>query len=310
MQTTGLPETLYRKHVEMCDLPENAFTLDFMSDYLTMMDVIAKAIMHGLEKSCSITPLQYRIMIRLLEEDEMYLKSLAEYLNVGLSTVSTAVSKLADERLLSRSENANDMRLVGLGLTDAGRAIVSRADKTILSIMSDYWSKLTREQLKATQISSLSAVKRHSHARYENGKPRVDTALVDTVMISRTLTTQALQKHGMTTIDYRVLLALRIMGGKSFSADIAKFLFLNSSDLTACMKNLEVMGYITRNRSPKNRRIRIVELTKNGKECVIRLLPVVFDALHDTCHSSDELIKIHISAARDLVARKRHRSEF
>ncbi len=310
MSAPARPETLYRKHVEMCHLPENEHTFDFMSDYLTMMDILAKAITHGLEEACRITPLQYRIMIRMLADSDMHTKSLSADLHVGVSTVSVAVSKLANKKLISRSESATDMRLVGLNLTDAGRALVAKADLAVYTIMTEYWNTLTREQLEAAMTSSISAVERYSHMRYENGEPRIDTAFVDTVMISRMLTAQALQEHGMTAADYRVLLALKIMGGRSFSADIAKFLFLNSSDLTSCIKNLEAMGLITRQRMEENRRIRVIELTSKGDARTIELLPIVFDALHETCHSSDELIRIHVSAARDLVARKRHRGDF
>ncbi len=70
------------------------------------------------------------------------------------------------------------------------------------------------------------------------------------------------------------------------------------------------MGLITRQRMEENRRIRVIELTLKGNARTIELLPIVFDALHETCHSSAELIRIHISAARDLVARKRHRGDF
>ena len=77
MSAPARPETLYRKHVEMCHLPENEHTFDFMSDYLTMMDILAKAITHGLEEACRITPLQYRIMIRMLADSDMHTKSLS-----------------------------------------------------------------------------------------------------------------------------------------------------------------------------------------------------------------------------------------
>lgn len=310
MSVSSRPETLYRRHIEQCHLPENAYAFDFMSDYLTMMDVLAKAITHGLEESCRITPLQYRIMIRMLADTEVHAKDLSTDLHVGISTVSIAVSKLVDKKLISRNESAEDMRFVGLRLTSSGRKMVERADSSVYAIMSEYWSTLTQEQFEAAMVSSLSAVERYSHMRYENGQPRLDTALVDTVMISRMLTNHALQEVGMSISDYRVLLALRIMGGRSFSADIAKFLFLNSSDLTSCMKNLEALGCITRKRMPDNRRIRVIELTETGMDRTEELLPVVFDALHETCHSSDELIRVHVSAARDLVARKRHKSDF
>lgn len=111
MSAPARPETLYRKHVEMCHLPENEHTFDFMSDYLTMMDILAKAITHGLEEACRITPLQYRIMIRMLADSDMHTKSLSADLHVGVSTVSVAVSKLANK---SSSQEAKVRPTCGL----------------------------------------------------------------------------------------------------------------------------------------------------------------------------------------------------
>ena len=299
----ALPATIYRAHAVACDAPENAYTFDLMSDYLAMMDILAKSVAHSLAEECAITPLQYRIMLRLLDGDATRTTALSQCLGVGLSTVSTAVAKLADAGFVTRHEDVRDMRTIDLAATDRGRALVQRADDAVVAVMAGYWRSLTREQLAAALESSLAAVQRHSAPRMEDGRQRLDTALVDTVMISRTLTTKALQAHGLTTADFRVLLALRVLGDQSTATTIAEFLFLNASDLTSCLKSLEATGLLTRERSAENRRVRTIRLTEKGQGRLVALMPVVFDALHETCHSNEELI-------HDLVARKRQQSAF
>lgn len=301
---------VYRDHILACDLPENAFALEFMSDYLSMMDILAKAISHALSNSCSLTSLQYRILVRLHSAQTLLAKQLASDLDMRTSTISVAVSKLAQKKLIARRDCATDMREVELSISAKGEQAIQVADAAIKAIMQSYWSSLTKKQLDAALQSSLSAVKIHSMPRVENGQTRMDTALVETVMISRMLTARALDKEGLTINDYRVMLTLRILGMQSSGAEIARFLFLNSSDITSCLKNLEARKLITRRRSDENRRIRIVELTQSGDAEVIRLTPIVYDALLDTCHSNEELIASHISAAHDLVSRKRLHSEF
>lgn len=305
-----LPETLYRDHVVGCEQPENSFSFDFMADYLTMMAILERSIAQQLNESCGLTSLQYRILLRLLSQGALQTTALARGLSVGLSTASMAVAKLADSGFVSRHEDANDMRTVELRLTRKGRIVVQRADDDVMAMMGDYWRSLTPEQLQAALTSSAAAVERHSSPRIEDGRQRMDTALVDTIIISRTLTGKALQAEGLTINDFRTLLALRIQGGCSTATEIAHFLFLNSSDITPCLKALEGRGFITRHRSSKNRRVRTVELTPEGRHRTGELMPLVFDALHETCHSNDELIRIHVSAARDLVARRRHQALF
>lgn len=303
LMSAMLPQTLYRSHVVACDDPANAYTFTFMSDYLSMMDILTKAISRELAAACDMTPLQYRILLRLLVSAERS-TNLAQQLDVSISTISSAIAKLADAGLVQRHENETDMRTVQLRLTNSGRSALERADACMLKTMTSYWRSLTQEQLEAALHSSIEAVTRHSHPRIEKGKQRLDTALIDTVMISRTLTSRALHDRGMTTNDFRILLALRILES-STTTRVADFLFLNSSDLTSCLKHLESHQLISRDRAPDNRRTRILELTERGKRRLIELMPIVFDALHETCHSDDELIRIHISAANDLIARKR-----
>lgn len=301
----------FREAAYQCHLPENERAFTTTSDYLTMMDVLAKAIGRTLRDACALTPLQYRLMLRLACSEEVpRAGDLAEALAVGPSTVSTAIAKLVDRGLVRRCESAADMRCIDLAVTKKGATVIRCADDAVFAMMSDYWNSLSRKQYQAALISALSAVERHSFVRQENGRPRADTALVDTIFISHILTAHALQVEGYTVGDFRVLLALRIMGDAQSGVAVARFLFLNSSDITSSLKNLEKRGLIARCRDESNRRKRIVTLTDAGKREVEKLLPVVFEALHETCHSSEELIGIHVSSAERLVERKRRRSDF
>ncbi len=305
-----LPVTLYRQHAVDCTKPGNAFAFDFMSDYLTMMDILAKSITHELGRSCQLTPLQYRILWRLLGERALTASELAANLHMRASTISVAVSKLVERDAVARSEDITDMRTVFLHLTKTGHRLIQCADEAVFATMQQYWRSLTPEQFDAASESSIYAAEHHSQLRFDDGQLRLDTALVDTVMISRRLTSHALQAHGLATTDFRVMLALRIMGRSDMTANVAQFLFLNSSDITSSLRNLDARGYLDRSRSAANRRIRSLMLTDAGDAELVRLMPVVFDALHETCHSNDDLIRTHISAARDLVARRRHRNDF
>lgn len=306
-----LPRTTYRQFVEDCALPGHEDTFESMADYLSMMGILYRVMNQALTDSCGITAMQYRILMRLhVREDSLRATDLAASLRVGASTISTAISKLVEAGAVARADESEDMRAIALRITPLGSVLVHRADLAVGEMLRSYWKSLTRTQLEAALKSSMNAVVIHRLSRMENGRCRLDTAFFDTIMISRTLTAHALQQRGMTVTEFRSLLALRNLGPGATSSQVASYLFLKSSDVTQALRSLERKGAILRTRKQGNRRAKEIELTGEGGRLLEELMPVVFDALHETCRSDEEAMEIHMSAARDLVRRKRARSEF
>ena len=86
---------------------------------------------------------------------------------------------------------------------------------------------------------------------------------------------------------------------------VADYLFLKSSDITAPMKTLESQGLISKERSTENRRTKLLQLTQKGRDRTEGLLLPTHDALLETCHSDEEAVRIHLSAAQGVVTRER-----
>ena len=124
-------------------------------------------------------------------------------------------------------------------------------------------------------------------------------------MISRTLTAQRLRELGLKTSELRVLLALYLLGPNVTASRVADYLFLKSSDITAPMKTLESQGLISKERSTENRRTKLLQLTQKGRDRTEGLLLPTHDALLETCHSDEEAVRIHLSAAQGVVTRER-----
>ena len=287
--------------------PDHEFAIEGLSDYLAVMHLLFKSISQVLSDACGLTTLQYRMLLRLLATNgkPMRTTDLADTLYVGASTVSAAVPRLVEEGLVRRHEDPDDMRVVSLSLERAGFDEIERADLCVGEFLQEYWKNLTPKQLETGLASSVNAVRLHGAERIENGRARLDTAFFDTIMISRTLTTQHLDEAGLRTQEMRILLASRILGPRITATQLARYLFLKSSDMTAPLKILELKGYITRERADENRRIKLVSLTPEGSKKVEELLPATFDALLETCHSSEKAVQIHLSAAQNVIARER-----
>lgn len=296
-----------RRKLEDVNHPQHVAAVEGLSDYLTIMNLLYKSISRILESSCSLTTLQYRMLLRLLSAPQQTLRStnLAANLRVGVSTVSAAVPHLVKEKLVTRTEDPNDMRVVSLALTVKGASAIEQADYHVAQFLQDYWRSLTPEQLEEAWASSTNAVALHDAKRIENGKFRLDTAFFDTIMISRTLTAQRLRELGLKTSELRVLLALYLLGPNVTASRIANYLFLKGSDVTSPIKALEAQGLISKERSAENRRTKLLKLTSKGRSRTEELLLPTHDTLLETCHSDEEAVRIHLSAAQSVVARER-----
>ena len=101
------------------------------------------------------------------------------------------------------------------------------------------------------------------------------------------------------------MLALYLLGPNVTASRIADYLFLKSSDITAPMKALESQGLISKERSVENRRTKLLQLTQKGRDRTEGLLLPTHDALLETCHSDEEAVRIHLSAAQGVVTRER-----
>ena len=117
-----------RRKLEDVNHPQHVAAVEGLSDYLTIMNLLYKSISRILEGDCSLTTLQYRMLLRLLSAPRQTMRStdLAANLRVGVSTVSAAVPHLVDEGLVTRAEDPDDMRVVSLALTRKGSSANGR----------------------------------------------------------------------------------------------------------------------------------------------------------------------------------------
>lgn len=292
--------------------PGHLEAIEELSDYLTVMNLLFHSISQVLADQCGLTALQYRMLLRLLGARGRTMRSsdLAANLRVGVSTVSAAVPKLVEEGLVRRVEDPDDMRVVSLLLEPAGRTEIERADLHVGKFLQEYWKGLSAEQLEAAFASSTDAVTLHNARRVEGGRFRLDTAFFDTIMISRTLTSVRLAELGLKTQELRILIALRILGSSTTPSRVASYLFLKSSDVTSPLKALEARGFIFKQRNVENRRTKLVGLTAAGREKVEEMLPLTRDALLETCRSDEAAVQVHLSAARDVLAKERGAAVF
>lgn len=299
-----------REAIKRCDLPENAMVFEQMSDYLSMIALLTKATADTLGDSTGMTVLQYRIASIAAQGGPVGVSGLSKRLGTRASTISAATSTLCDDGILERTESADDMRMVQLHLTKRGKVELARADRAVRAVAEDYASYLSDAQLDAVSSGSALVVASHPGQSFSAGRADPAVVLADAVFVTREMLGRKMRELGLVPRDYRVLLAAKTLQGRCTSSDVAEYLFLSPADITSCLKNLDVRGYITRMRVEGNRRMRNIGITEAGARALEDLTPRVFDALYEAGPNDDATIGVFLDAAHELMNRKRNRGNF
>jgi DNA-binding MarR family transcriptional regulator len=84
----------------------------------------------------------------------------------------------------------------------------------------------------------------------------------------------ALRPHGLTTLQFTALTALRARDGLS-SAQLARRSFVTPQTMNEMVQWLERHGHIARHRDPDNRRVLLITLTPAGRNLLERCDPLV-----------------------------------
>ena len=85
--------------------------------------------------------------------------------------------------------------------------------------------------------------------------------------ITRELSTQLQQEHGLTLNDYEVLLLLsHADGGMMRRVDLAETILLTASGITRLLEGLERAGYVCKQTCSSDARVSYAKLTDEGRE--------------------------------------------
>ncbi|OJG06080.1 putative HTH-type transcriptional regulator [Pseudonocardia autotrophica] len=85
---------------------------------------------------------------------------------------------------------------------------------------------------------------------------------------------EALRPHGLSTLQFTALTALRARDGLS-SAQLARRSFVTPQTMNEMVRWLERRGHIVRRRDPDNRRVLLLTLTDEGRALLERCDPLV-----------------------------------
>jgi DNA-binding MarR family transcriptional regulator len=119
-------------------------------DLLFKISRLMKERMSFTNKLTHLSILQIQTLIFLNQDKKISMTDIAEYFHIELSSATSLLNKLCDQKLVKRYEAPEDRRLVIVTLTDKGKKllkqVISERKKKIEKILS-YLSKKEKNEL-------------------------------------------------------------------------------------------------------------------------------------------------------------------
>lgn len=250
---------------------------------------------------------QYRALTRLQANGgELTSKELGQNLGLSPSTVTGAVSSLQSKGAVTRRDDGDDLRVVHVILLDGGRALLAKVDPAIAELAHDFWSVYTHEELSMTRRDSESTVLKRRLGHMVDGRMSIENAYVDSALVTLGALNRHMKRENISLNEYRVLHLLSRSPQGMRPRDIARELFLRSSEVTVAAGKLAGHGRIERVRVPGDRRAAALRILDAGYAKLEHMTPGIVETLRrDITDLDDNAFEVYDNIASKILDRYR-----
>lgn len=232
---------------------------------LNSLSMIHRDLAYDLKDISGLSVSGYRVLLLIGDsKDGIRTTAIADALKLKFSSVAAVVETLAQRKLIDRSDDPHDKRIVHLSITNEGTELLEHIDKTLLGHLKKRWSQLNKHQLDRILID-LDRV--HLTSEYITS---VEIPYLDTEAI--------LRKMGLSYTQFLILYQLEQKGTQR-PKDLSAGLNHKPATVSLAMNGLERKGLIARSRSDNARSVMNIELTDEGRELLEESLNLLDDAL-------------------------------
>lgn len=229
----------------------------------------------GLKDIGGISATGYQVLLLISETDKgIRITQIADELGFKFTSVSAVVETLVGKKLVTRKNDPHDKRAFRLFVTQEGRDVLKKINKTLLSRLKKRWKPLNEKQLGIILI--------------DLNKDYLTSEYVKSIELSYRTGESALKESGITYTQFLILFQLAIKGDMRPS-DLSRSLDQKPATISVAMNGLEKKGYITRGRLDDARSVMNISLTDTGKT-------LAFDKAHDIQRSLDRINRHRYSA--------------
>ena len=114
---------------------------------MVRMEAARKRILHPYFQKLGLTPGQPRILNKLLEEDHVSQRELADRCNMDVATLSRSLDKLEEAGYVSRQKHPDCRRAFLVVLTEEGRTKAAEVHENFSRMDNQIWEGISGEEM-------------------------------------------------------------------------------------------------------------------------------------------------------------------
>jgi DNA-binding MarR family transcriptional regulator len=151
--------------------PGDAKLREFVADLYAAMSVM-RLLRQEIASTLSLTSAEYSVLLAvwyLERENEMTVRAIADHLHVAAAYVTSEITRLVKNGLLTKKPDKLDRRAVGVRLTKAARDLLSELEPMLREINRPLFNGLSVRDL-ATVHRFLQGIIEHGHEAIKTAK--------------------------------------------------------------------------------------------------------------------------------------------
>lgn len=233
------------------------------SDFITGVIALNSITEEALKKDAGLSLTEAHVMFALMGGELLRVAELAETTGLSESRLEGVTAKLVVKGLVMKRDAYKDRRMTLLNLSEKGSTVASGCVDIVVAANAAALSCTTDEVLELLRIRPRwYPVEHDSPTALDVAKLIHAHALTD-VLINRILSNVS-RAFDISSLGYRILLALYEAGTKVSQTDLADKLLAKPSNIATTIKTLLLQERVTKRRDLVDRRKAHIDLTATG----------------------------------------------
>lgn len=244
---------------------------------LTRVASLRKHAARELENQCALKLSEYRILSLLDMQSFASTRDMQEYLSSGQSTVSESFARLKRENAVA--EDAGYPYCYAL--TPKGKGLLAEGDEAVERAVRLAFEGVPADLYLANKVGALLNMAPLKRIRMRDRGYFSEFSLFECTLLAEEKCIEASRRHGLSFVEFKVLLALREASGRTGMRDLAAGLDASLAHVSEACAALAGKSLVAKEEDLLDKRRRLVRLTPEGSALARVATPDVAAALYE-----------------------------